>query len=126
MNDIVNEYFKRFYPEKIEPEKVEYTAMLGGMRRYRGGDVSNIFPEIQCADGFTVSVQGHAGAYSRPRDDFADEYSMVEAGFPSAREDLLMPYIDGGEDSDPLESVYGYVPVGVIAAIIEKHGGLAP
>ena len=86
--------------------------------------VSNVFPAMEFADGVTLSVQGHYGAYSQPRDDFAENYSKVECGFPSARIEELMPYIDGGEKSDPLQSVYGYVPVEVVEKIITKHGGL--
>jgi hypothetical protein len=123
MNDIVNEYFKRFYPAKLDQHKFEFDSSLGGMERYTG-EGQCIFPAMKCADGFKMSVQGHYGAYSQPRDDFADKYTAVEVGFPNAREELLMPFIDGGQDSDPLQSVYGYVPIEVIAAIVEKHGGL--
>jgi len=49
-------------------------------------------------------------------------YSSLEIGFPSAREELIMPYIDDS-DSDPTMTVYGWVPVDVIVAVVEKHGG---
>lgn len=124
MADIVNDYFKRFYPDPIDRSRFEYTSMLGGMERYNVNGVSSIFPEMVCADGFKMSVQGHYGAYSCPRDDFADHYSSVEVGFPSEREDLLMPFIDGGEETDPTTTVYGYVPIGIVEKVIEKHGGL--
>ncbi len=124
MADLVNDYFKRFYPKAFDPQKWEYTSMLGGMRSYRDGAVSNVFPVMRCADGFSMSVQGHRGAYSSPRDDFADHYSAVEVGFPSQRVEALMPYIDGGEDTDPTETVYGYVPIEVIEQIVAEHGGL--
>lgn len=120
---MLNEYFKRFYPADWQSADYEFSAMLGGMSRYQG-KVSNIFPAIECADGLTMSVQGHFGAYSCPRDDFADRYSTVEVGFPSARVEELMPYIDGGQDNNPLQSVYGYVPVEVVEAIIAAHGGI--
>jgi hypothetical protein len=124
MTDLVNDYFKRFYPVKLDPKKWEYSTMLGGMNRYTDYAVSKIFPPMTCADGFSMSVQGHAGTYSRPRDDFAKHYSAVEVGFPSAREELLMPFIDGGEDTDPTETVYGYVPLDIIEQVVAKHGGL--
>ncbi|MCX7320407.1 MAG: hypothetical protein NT113_13270 [Hyphomicrobiales bacterium] len=107
-DDIVNAFFKRFYPKALDHSHFEYSSMLGGMMSYKD----------------PVSVQGHYGAYSHPRDDFADRYSTVEVGFPSEREELLMPYIDGGPDTDPTNTVYGYVPVSVIEAIVAKHGGL--
>ena len=120
--DIVNSYFKRFYPNDLLDSAFEFSTMLGGMRRYRDRTAETVFPRMECADGFSMSVQGHAGAYSRPRDDFADLYTMVEVGFPSAAEDLLMPYV---EDADrPTETVYGFVPIRVVEQVIEKHGGL--
>lgn len=125
MSDFVNEYFKRFYPAKIDPAKMTFSSMLGGMWQYDDNSVSKIFPKMVCADGFSMSVQGHWGSYSRPRDDFADRYSEVEVGFPSERVEELMPYIDGGEDADPTQSVYGYVPVEVVEKIIAAHGGLS-
>ena len=123
MTDIVNEWFKKFYPAKIDMAKMEYEGMLGGMWRYNDYDVSKIFPPMVCADGFKMSVQGHCGAYSHPRDDFAKHYTAVEVGYPSERVEDLMPYIDG-EGSNPTETVYGYVPVEVIEKIVAAHGGL--
>ena len=120
--DIVNAYFRRFYPEPLDREKFEFTDMLGGMWGYKDHSVSNIFPAMDCADGFSISVQGHRGAYSHPRDDFADEYTAVECGYPSAHEPLLDDYQEG--DGDPTATVYGYVPFAVVIAVIEKHGGL--
>lgn len=123
MSDIVNDYFKRFYPTTFDKAKWEFSTMLGGMHTYRDYEVSKIFPMIVCADGFTMSVQGHAGAYSAPRDDFAPRYSKVEVGYPSERVEELMPYIDG-EGEDPTDTVYGYVPIEIIEKIITAHGGL--
>ena len=66
--DIVNAYFHQFYPADWQnPDRYEFTTMLGGMNGYRTtAGVSNVFPQIKCNDGFTVSVQGHRGAYSTP------------------------------------------------------------
>ena len=124
MVDIINAFFKRHYPANLSSEKFRRSAMRGGMmNEYVGNSFERIFPEMKCADGFHMSVQGHYGAYSRPRDDFAEHYTHVEVGFPSEREELLMPYIDGGRDTDPTDTVYGYVPVEVVALIIMAHGG---
>jgi hypothetical protein len=122
MSDIVNDYFKQFYPADLSPDKFEFDGMLGGMWRFKDSTVRPIFPRMLCADGFNMSVQGHAGAYSRPRDDYAARYAQVEVGYPSEREELLMPYVEDAER--PTETVYGYVPVSVIEAVIAKHGGL--
>ena len=50
-------------------------------------------------------------------------------GFPSAPEPLIAEYaedweIEGDDDPRLCETVYGYVPVEVIDAVIEKHGGI--
>lgn len=129
MSDIVNGFFKQFYPASWEDRSnYRFDSILGGMWRwkqpYEGGAVraEAMFPRIECNDGFHFSVQGHAGSYSSPRDDFAAEYSKVEVGFPSAEESLLAEF---AEDADRLtDTVYGYVPIAVIVAVIEKHGGL--
>ncbi len=124
MSDIVNEFFHRHYPADLDDSKFQFTSMLGGMRRHRDYTVDRVFPRMECADGFSMSAQGHSGAYSSPRDDFAKSYSAVEVGFPSEREELLMEYAE--EPERPTETVYGYVPVSVVIAVIEKHGGLKP
>ena len=80
-------------------------------------------PRLVCADGFNMSVQASRFTYCSPREDDAFPYTAVEVGFPSEREETLMPY---AEDSDkPTDTVYGFVPVVVVEAIIEKHGGIA-
>jgi hypothetical protein len=123
MDDLVNKFFKQFYPAGLSDEMFEFTSMLGGMRRIKSWEIARpIFPRMLCADGFTMSVQGHAGAYSQPRDDFAERYTQVEVGFPSEREELLMPYVEDAER--PTETVYGYVPVSVVLDVLRKHGGL--
>jgi len=102
--DIVNAFFKGHYPDE--------RASVG----------IQVFPRMECADGFTMSVQGHRGAYCSPRTNYADRYTQVEVGFPSEREELLMPYIEGDEDTDPTETVYGFVPVSIIEEVIAKLG----
>lgn len=122
MADIVNEYFRRFYPaDHKDAWETEYCAGTYG-RRYTGKSGSNIFPEMVCADGFKMSVQGHFGGYSTPRDDFADRgYVAVEVMTAPNAEPLLDER--GGETNDDW-SLYGYVPVSIIERVIEKHGGL--
>jgi len=122
MADIVNDYFKQFYPSPELLAKAEERSGPMGITYRRLSGIDNVFPAMLMADGFHMSVQGHAGSYSRPREDFAKHYIEVEVGFPSEREELLMPYV---EDADlPTDTVYGYVPIGIIEAVIAKHGGL--
>jgi len=80
-------------------------------------------PRVTCGDGFVMSVQASHAHYCTPRDYVADgSYSEWEIGFPSARDELLMPYVE--DASCPTETVYGYVPTEVVDAVIAAHGGL--
>jgi len=75
-------------------------------------------PHIVCADGFNMSVQVSEAHYCTPRVNDAEWYTAMEIGYPSEAEPLIMEYA-GDKD----ETVYGYVPVEVIDAVIDKHGG---
>ncbi len=78
-------------------------------------------PKIVCVDGFTMSVQGSSGHYCAPRST-QNAYYEMEIGYPSLKEDDLMPY---AEDADsPTNAVYGYVPCEIIQQVIDKHGGI--
>lgn len=76
-------------------------------------------PAIECTNGFIFSVQASEYTYCTPRDNNGP-YTHVEVGFPSERVKELMPYIDGDSDY-PTETVYGYVPVEIVEAIIDKR-----
>lgn len=80
-------------------------------------------PPVECADGFKMSVQASAFHYCSPRDSNGP-WCAVEVGFPSERVEQFMPFIDGG-DSDPTDTVYGYVPLSTVAEVIAAHGGFA-
>lgn len=77
--------------------------------------------KVECADGFTVSVQGHEGAYCSPRNDVGP-YESVECGFPSHYDIHLQPYAE--DPSRPTETVYGWVPCVVVQLCIDSHGGM--
>ncbi len=89
---------------------------------------------VVCADGFKMSVQAHYGAYCSPRpggspwggpaapESFTGPFYEVEVGYPSAREELLMPHCEDPEK--PTDTVYGYVPVQVVRDVIAAHGGM--
>lgn len=91
----VNEYFE---------------ANPGPLRKY-----------IECADGFKLSVQASFTHYCSPRINNAPSYSSVEVGFPSQEDVDLMPYAE--DSTKPTQTVYGFVPVEVVDAVIAKHGG---
>lgn len=119
--DIVNTFFRQFYPSDWDTAWEPDWLPAGEIgRRYAGSNKGcpTIFPEMECADGFKMSVQGHFGAYSQPRDDFAESYSTVEI-LTHAPE----PALGDGADYEKFW-IYGYVPVADVAALIESHGGL--
>jgi len=78
-------------------------------------------PPITCADGFTFSVQASSTTYCSPRNDVGP-WTAAEVGYPSLPEPLLFDYVEGFS-SNWTESVYPYVPINIIAAVIECHGG---
>lgn len=82
-----------------------------------------VMPRITCADGFSLSVQSSEFHYCLPRVALYDHYTHVEVGFPSEPVPELMEWIELTK-SEPTDSVYGYVPVEVVNAVINAHGGL--
>jgi len=78
------------------------------------------FPRIECADGFTMSVQAREQAYCEPRTN-KGPWTAVEVGFPSEKEQLLMEWAE--QPDRPTDTVYGWVPVEVINEVIAKRGG---
>jgi hypothetical protein len=81
-------------------------------------------PRITCADGFTLSVQVHSGAYCSPRDGIGPDWTSAEIGFPSdTPTPEVMAYAE--EPDCPTQTVYGYVPIELIDALIDAHGGFA-
>lgn len=81
-------------------------------------------PRIECADGFSMSVQASAFHYCTPRES-EGPWFCVEVGFPTAREEALMRWMEDWGDTDPVDAVYAYVPVEVVAQVIIDHGGFA-
>jgi hypothetical protein len=98
--DIVNEYLKK-------AKRVD-----GRLRE-----------ELKCNDRFSMSVQASRTHYSSPRIDDAEHYDMVEIGYPSKRETLLLKY--AGDKKNPTGTVYSRVPVEVVAKVIKKHRGIS-
>lgn len=88
-------------------------SILDGFRR---------MPRIQCADGLSLSVQAGSTAYCAPRNG-TGPWTQVEVGFPSERIEELMEYAE--DPNEPTETVYGWVPIEIVEAVIEQHGGFA-
>lgn len=90
------------------------------------GPVPKPSNKITCMDGFKLSVIAGGGSYSIPR--FTDDgpYVSVEVGFPSARPEPWGVWEEFAERADdPTGTVYGFVPVELVRALIESHGGAA-
>ena len=77
---------------------------------------------IECADGFSMSVEASRMNYCEPRVDNAEAYDEVEVGFPSSPEPLLERYAE--DQSNLTETVYGWVPSQTVLDVIAKHGGV--
>lgn len=77
---------------------------------------------IECADGFSMSVQASGYSYCMPRINDAPSYDEVEVGFPNAYDSLLAPYAE--DAGDYTGTVYGYVPANIIVLLCIKHGGV--
>ena len=81
-------------------------------------------PRITCKDGTSLSVQASEYVYCTPRVNNAKLYTHVEVGFPSiAPTEALARYAE--DPDDLLGTVYLYVPVEIVEAFIEEHGGIA-
>lgn len=105
--DIVNEYIKNHYRVKTDNGLIiaNYTT-----------------PKIKCVDGFEISVQANESAYCQPTQNSAWPYKMVELGYPSERDDLIIDYAKNADI--PTRTIYPYVPVDLVVSLIEKHGGI--
>ena len=80
------------------------------------------FEEVDCADGFSMSVQASETHYCSPREDGAEKYTAVEVGYTNPPEPLLM-YLAEDQDA-PTMTVYPFVPAQLVALVIAKHGGM--
>ena len=91
-----------------------------------GNKMKDLNPAITCADGFTISVQARDSAYCTPREDYPGKpYTHVECGFPSSKP-LTQALLDYAERTvDYTETVYAYVPIAVVQAEIDAHGGVS-
>lgn len=83
--------------------------------------------QVQCADGFRVSIQASSSHYSTPRTNNAPHYTSVELGFPSQTPpDYICPFVEWFHDSEPnyTGSVYPHVPSELVARMLAEHGGV--
>lgn len=77
-------------------------------------------PQLQCRDGFKVSVQASESHYCLPRNNLGPWWA-VECGFPSEPVPEWLVY---AEDPDaPTETIYRWVPLDTVIAVLGRHGG---
>jgi len=140
--DEIDEFVK-LVKEQARPtaDENEVRAMFEDLRCQSSDDCARrfeyvltkfqIWPKIECEDGFSMSVQAKPGTWCRPggMDRYSSEfepqpeaYTHVEVGFPSALEELLLPYAE--DENYPTDTIYMYVPAHLILTVISKHGGM--
>ena len=114
INKFIQENLKVTYPAE------EYSSMNNML-------TSSRLPQIHCTDGFSMSVQVGYSLYCTPKK-VAKRYSEVEIGYPSRDEPLIYKYAesfyDPDEDFKYTDTVYPYVPVGIVNKVLKKHGGI--
>jgi hypothetical protein len=94
------------------------TSFMGFMM----GGTDRVEPRVECNDGVSLSVQASRNHYCSPRSDNGP-WTTVEVGYPSV--DPGEAWREFQEDEDnPTETVYGNVPIELVEAFIEAHGGL--
>ncbi len=118
MKNSINEFIKNNL--KVTYPAEEYSSMNHML-------TSSRLPQIHCTDGFSMSVQVGYSLYCTPKK-VAKRYSEVEIGFPSEHEPLIEEYAECFTfeelDIDFTNTVYPYVPVGIVNKVLKKHGGI--
>ena len=67
--------------------------------------------------------QDHLWYCCIPNEDLSDgNYSKVELNYLSEEVEEFLPFAE--DDEAPLATVYGYVPVETVDAVLAKHGGI--
>ena len=75
---------------------------------------------ITCKDGIVLSVQASRTHYCTPRTNHGP-YSHVEVGYPTTiPPESWRQYADG----DYPNNIYAYVPVELVTAFTDSHGGI--
>jgi hypothetical protein len=90
-----------------------------------------MYDRVEFNNGGKVSIQASRSHYSTPRKD-EGPYTHVEIGFPTRETripKLLIRFEENsqngqGEDFNPYESVYPYVPASVVKKLIQMNGGV--
>lgn len=122
------------YEKLKEVDHIDFTVFLTANTREKNTDYVNQYfknlphtgafpmprPAFVLKDGTTISIQASTTTYCSPRVNNAEKYEAVEVGFPSKEFPELLPYAEDPET--PTHTVYGYVPVEILNAIIDREG----
>lgn len=98
----------------LEAEHDRYT-------RLNPGAYVRFARHITCADGFHVSAQASEYHYCQPRENVGP-WKSVELGYPSEAVAEFIPFAE--DPCAPTDTVYACVPVAIVEAVIEAHGGM--
>lgn len=82
---------------------------------------SHPYPQVICVNGLRMSLQVGEYLYCTPRSN-TGPWSAIEIGFPSREVAAFMPYCEDPER--PTDTVYGYVPLHIVAKVIQEAGGI--
>jgi len=109
-------------PPAVEKTTTGEASMTNGklqelLHRKERGSMS--IEAIVCPDGFKVSVQASRAHYCYPREDNPDVWDEVELGYPS---EVVPEWKDYADGTDYTNTLYPYVPVSVVVAVLVQHG----
>lgn len=76
-------------------------------------------------DGTSLSIQASRIHYCTPRIDGAVKYDSVEVGFPTDKDGIPIRMSEAWKEYEdgPESQVFGYVPVELVEAFVNEHGG---
>lgn len=105
--------FTEILNENVRHERLEYSG-------------HRLAYPLELADGTILSVQASTSHYCEPRETTPranyNWYEEFEIGFPTKVIAKLIPYAE--DDSDPTNTVYGFVPKALIREVVEDCGGV--
>lgn len=96
-------------------------ALLNHANRLTHGDHLEPVPEVVCAKGLKFSMQASVFHYCSPRSSVGP-WTSVEIGFPNKRVAAWLEYAEQKEK--PTKTVYGRVPLKLVAEVVAANGGL--
>lgn len=102
----------------------KFTDWMNEAKRGQDERSYSPLPRLKLRDGHSLSIQASKYHYCTPRfdQDFYEEYTSFEIGFPTFRSNLFIPFAE--ERERPTDTVYSCVPKEIIDRVINRHGGV--